>query len=319
MRVLFWGTPDFAVPPLEALLGEGFDVVGVVTQPDRPVGRARTLTPPPVKEVALREGLPVLQPEKPRGDAFLAELTALGADINVVVAYGHILPRAVIEQPPQGTLNIHASLLPLLRGAAPIEAAIRQGLPETGITIMRMVQALDAGPVLLQRAIPILDDETGGELRVRLSELGAQAIVEALVMLGAGAITEVPQDDALATYAPKIEREDAQVDWTRPARAVADLVRAFDPRPGAFTLLGDVAVKLFGARAAHMEGAVDRPGTVLAADDDGLLVACGEGTVRIREVHPAGRRRQTAREWVAGRGVAPGDVFVAQAAPDAAG
>lgn len=320
MRVLFWGTPDFAVAPLEALLGEGFDVVGVVTQPDRPVGRARTLTPPPVKDVALREGLPVLQPEKPRGDAFLAELTALGADINVVVAYGHILPRAVIEQPPRGTLNIHASLLPLLRGAAPIEAAIRQGFTETGVTIMRMVPALDAGPVLLARRIPILDDETGGELRVRLSELGAQAIVEALVMLDAGAIEERPQDDALATYAPKIERDDAQVDWTRPARAVADTIRAFDPRPGAFTLLGDVAVKLFGVRAATMAHAVDRPGTVLAVDDDGLLVACGEGTVRVREVHPAGRRRLAAREWHAGRGVAPGDVFAphAPAADDAA-
>jgi methionyl-tRNA formyltransferase len=316
MRVLFWGTPDFAVPALEALLGEGFDVVGVVTQPDRPVGRTRALTPPPVKEVALREGLPVLQPEKPRGDAFLAELTALGAEINVVVAYGHILPRAVIEQPPQGTLNIHASLLPLLRGAAPIEAAIRARFAETGITIMRMVQALDAGPILLQRAIPILDDETGGELRVRLSELGAQAIVEALVMLGADAITEVPQDDARATYAPKIERDDAQIDWTLRAEDVAATIRAYDPRPGAFTMLGDVAVKLFGVRYAHMAGAVDRPGTVLAIDDDSLLVACGEGTVRIRDVHPAGRRRLSAREWAAGRGIAPGDVFTA-AAPDA--
>ena len=309
MRVLFWGTPDFAVAPLEALLGEGFDVVGVVTQPDRPVGRARTLTPPPVKAVALREGLPVLQPDKPRGDAFMAELTALGADINVVVAYGHILPRAVIEQPPLGTLNIHASVLPLLRGAAPIEAAIRQGFTETGITIMRMVPALDAGPILHVRTVPILDDETGGELRVRLMELGAQAIVEALVMLGAGAITEVPQDDALATYAPKIERDDAIVDWTRPAAEVANLIRAFDPRPGAFTQRGDVAVKLYGVRTGAMAGGVDAPGTVLAIDDDGLLVACGEGVVRIREVHPAGGRRMPAHVWAGGRGVASGDVL----------
>jgi methionyl-tRNA formyltransferase len=311
VRVLFWGTPDFAVPPLEALLGEGFDVVGVVTQPDRPVGRDRTLTPPPVKTIALREGLPVLQPEKPRGDAFLAELTAIGADIHVVVAYGHILPRVVIEHPPLGTLNIHASLLPLLRGAAPIEAAIRQGLTETGVTIMRMVPALDAGPILLQRAIPIADDETGGELRMRLSELGAQAIVEALVMLGEGLLPDQPQDDALATYAPKIERDDARIDWARPAREVANAIRAFDPRPGAFTQRGDVPVKCFGAHAAPMEHGVDVPGTVLAVDDDGLLVACGTGTVRVREVHPAGKRRLLAREWAAGRGVAPGDVLTA--------
>jgi methionyl-tRNA formyltransferase len=307
VRILFWGTPEFAVPPLAALLGEGFDVVGVVTQPDRPVGRMRALTPPPVKVLALQEGLPVLQPERPRGDAFIAELTALGADLNVVVAYGHILRTEVIEQPRLGTINIHASLLPELRGAAPIETAVRRGYTETGITIMRMVLAMDAGPMLMQRSIPILADETGGELRERLAELGAQTLIEALALLDADQLTETPQDDARATFAPKIEREDARIDWSRPAPEVANLIRAYDPRPGAFTQLGDVDVKCYGVRASHMHKVVDTPGTVLNIDDDGLLVACGEGTVRIREVHPAGRRRLTARDWAAGRGIAPDD------------
>jgi methionyl-tRNA formyltransferase len=309
VRVLFWGTPEFAVPPLAALLGEGFDVVGVVTQPDRPVGRLRALTPPPVKVLALQEGLPVLQPDRPRGDAFMAELTALGADLNVVVAYGHILRTEVIEQPKLGTINIHASLLPALRGAAPIETAIRRGLTETGITIMRMVLAMDAGPIMLQRAIPILPDETGGELRERLSELGAQALIEALALLDAGQLSETPQDDALATFAKKIERDDARIDWRWPAPEVANLVRAYDPRPGAFTMRGEVDVKCFGARASHMHQVVDAPGTVLAIDEGGMLVACGEGTVRILEVHPAGKKRLTAREWAAGRGVAADDVL----------
>src|SRR6186713_1216585 len=212
MRVLFWGTPEFAVPPLRALLGEGFDVVGVVTQPDKPVGRSRSqLQPPPVKLVAQEEGIPVLQPVKPRGDEFIAQLRALEPDISVVVAYGHILVREVIDLPRLGTLNIHASLLPQWRGAAPIQAAIRAGQSETGVTIMRMVPKLDAGPILLQVATPIVHDETYGELQLRLSELGALALIEALSLIDIGQITERPQDESLATFAPKIERDDARI------------------------------------------------------------------------------------------------------------
>jgi len=309
MRILFWGTPEFAVPPLEALLGEGFDVVGIVTQPDRAVGRARVLTPPPVKEVALREGLPVLQPEKPRGEAFMAELSALGPDLNVVVAYGHILPTAVIEQPTRGTINIHASLLPALRGAAPIETAVRRGFTQTGVTIMRMVQAMDAGPILHSSRVPILADETGGELRNRLSEVGAQSLIEALALMQLGQLPEVEQDGALVTFAPKIGREDARIDWSIPAPEVANLIRAYDPRPGAFTTRHGEDVKCFGARATHMHTRVDAPGTVIALDDEGMMVACGEGTVRIGVVHPSGKRRQTVREWTTGRGVALNDVL----------
>lgn len=311
MRILFWGTPDFAVPPLRALLGEGFDVVGVVTQPDRPRGRSRSrLDPSPVKEVAVAEGLPVLQPERPRGDAFLDELRALAPDLNVVVAYGHILPKAVIDLPPRGTLNIHASVLPLLRGADPIRAAILQGLASTGITIMRMVPALDAGPVLHVHETPIAADETYGELWERLSELGALAIVEALALLESGAAHETPQDDARATYAPKTAREDARLDWTRPAEDVARAVRAYDPRPGAFGVLRGAEVKLFGARPVVVEERAETtPGEVVALGAEGVVVKCGEDAVRITQVQPAGRPRIAAAAWANGRGVELGDLF----------
>jgi methionyl-tRNA formyltransferase len=306
MRVLFWGTPEFAAPPLRALLGEGFDVVGVVTQPDKPQGRSRsTLVPSPIKRIAIEEGIPVLQPEKPRGPEFAAELEALAPDVSVVVAYGHILPRSVIELPPAGTLNIHASLLPALRGAAPIQAAIRDGLTETGVTIMRMVPQLDAGPIVLQARLPIAEDETYGELQLRLSELGAQTLIEALALLAVGSHEEVAQDDTFATYAPKVERDDARVDWTVDARIVARAIRAYDPRPGAFSTLRGADVKLFGARL--VPDARGDPGEVLAIDEGGMLVAAAREAVRVAYVHPAGKRRLAALDWAQGRGVAVGD------------
>ena len=308
MRIVFWGTPAFASPPLRALVGEGYNVVGVVTQPDRPQGRSRsTLVPSPVKAIALEEGIPVLQPERPRGPDFVAALRALEPDLSVVVAYGHILPREVIDLPPLGTLNIHASLLPALRGAAPIQAAIRQGCSETGVTIMRMVPALDAGPIVLALPTPILADETYGELQNRLSELGALALLEALALLSVGSATETPQDDARASYASKVERVMARVDWTRSGDEVARVIRAYDPRPGAFSVLREQEVKLYGARpAADANG---EPGRVLGIGEDGLLVGCGTGGVRIAYVHPAGRRRLAALDWAQGRGVVDGDQF----------
>jgi methionyl-tRNA formyltransferase len=265
--------------------------------------------PPPVKDVALREGLPVLQPERPRGESFLAELRALGADLNVVVAYGHILSTAVIDMPGRGTINIHASLLPELRGAAPIETAVRRGFSETGITIMRMVLAMDAGPILHVARVPILSDETGGELRNRLSEVGAQALIEALALMDVGQLRDVEQQHAHATFAPKIERDDARIVWHAPAPDVANQIRAYDPRPGAFTVHRGADVKCYGVRPSHMHTHVDTPGTVLAIDETGLLVACGEGTVRITEVHPSGKRRQRVQDWLAGRGIAIGDTL----------
>ena len=308
MRVLFWGTPEFATPPLRALLGEGFDVVGVVTQPDRPVGRHRsTLVASPVKRVALEEDVPVLQPEKLRDPEAIEQLRSLRPDISIVVAYGRLLPQSIIDLPSQGTLNIHASLLPRLRGAAPIQAAIREGLTETGVSIMRMVLKLDAGPVLLRAATPILADETYGELQLRLSELGALALLEALTLLIAGEVIEEPQDDSQATYAPKIERDMARIDWTAPTDDVCRAIRAYDPRPGAFTALKGLEVKLFGARPVH--SARGTVGEVLDIDESGMLVGCGNGGVRVAYVHPAGKRPLAALDWAQGRGVAVGDRF----------
>lgn len=312
MRVLFWGTPEFAAPPLRALLGEGFEVVGVVTQPDRPQGRSRSsLVSSPIKQIALAESLPVLQPEKPRGTEFLDSLRALEPDISIVVAYGHILPRDVIELPRLGTWNIHASLLPEWRGAAPIQAAIRACQTETGVTIMRMVSQLDAGPILLQSAVPIVHDETYGELQLRLSELGALALIEALSLLDLGEIVERPQDESLATFAPKVERDDARIDWTCHASAIACAVRAFDPKPGAFSTLNGAEIKLFGARAATLDiagGTAFPPGgTVLAIDDAGAVIACGDGVVRITDAQFAGKRRLGFGELARGRSIRVGD------------
>jgi methionyl-tRNA formyltransferase len=289
--------------------------VGVVTQPDKPVGRSRSTSPAtPVKQVAVAEGIPVLQPERPRGDAFLEQVRALAPDVNVVVAYGHIMPEAVINLPRLGTLNIHASLLPALRGAAPIQAAIREGFAETGVTIMQMVKQLDAGPMIHAVRTPIMDDETSLELSLRLSELGAVALIEALALFDIGAVTPVAQDESLATYAPKLTRETARVPWAAPAVNVARHIRAYDPRPGAWGVLNGVEVKFFGAHIAP-RGTSHVAGEVLAIDDAGLLVACGAGAVRIASVQPAGKKRLTAGEWLRGRGVAPGQVFDTTDAP----
>jgi methionyl-tRNA formyltransferase len=327
VRILFWGTPDFAVPPLRALIGEGHDVVGVVTQPDKPRGRSRTqLDPSPVKVVAVEEGIPVLQPLKPRGDEFLQQMRDLAPDLSVVVAYGHILPKVVIDLPPHGTLNIHASLLPELRGAAPIQASILQGMPETGVTIMQMVPALDAGDMLHVLRTPIGPETTYGELHDQLAEMGALAIVQALTLIEAGASRAVPQDHARSTYAPKIERHMARLDFTQPADVVSRVSRAFDPRPGSFAPLNGVDVKCFGARVVG-NGTDDEldeptrsspPGTVRSADDHGLLVRCSVGAVRFTDVQPSGKPRMTAAAWARGRGVQAGDLFDAALPSDPA-
>lgn len=309
MRILFWGTPDFAVPSLRALEDEGFDVVGVVTQPDRPSGRGRRLRPSPVRVAAAESGLPVLTPERPRGEEFLGAIGALRPDLSVVVAYGHILRPEVLELPAGGSINVHASLLPELRGAAPIAWAVARGHAETGVTIMRMTEGMDAGPMLLRVAEPILEDETASELWVRLSEVGAGALVEALTLLAAGEIEEVEQDHDAATFAPKVTREVARIAWARPARELAWHVRGMDAVPGAWCELDGAPMKLFRPRETEVAG-VGEPGTVLTADDEaGLVVATGAGGLRFDEVQPPGRRRMAARDWIRGRGVTAGARF----------
>jgi methionyl-tRNA formyltransferase len=223
-----------------------------------------------------------------------------------VVAYGHILSTEVIELPRLGTINIHASLLPKLRGAAPIQAAIRDGHTETGVTIMRMVKALDAGPWIIQQRTPIPEDETYGELQLRLAELGALALIEALALIALGSAVETPQDESAATYAPKVDRAATRVDWLAPASQVARTIRAYDPRPGAYAQAPSGEVKLFGARVAGVE-ARHPPGHVLAIDESGMTVACGVDAVRITSVHPAGKRRMAPHQWTSGRGIAPGE------------
>ncbi|HEX8321423.1 methionyl-tRNA formyltransferase [Longimicrobium sp.] len=313
MKVLFWGTPAFALPALRALCEEGHDVVGVVTQPDRPAGRGRAVALSPVKQEALEMGVPILQPERARGDEFLAQIRALGPDISVVVAFGQILRPEVLELPRLGSVNIHASLLPELRGAAPIQWAIVRGHEASGVSIMRMEVGLDSGPVLLQVEEPIESDESASELAMRLAEVGAEALVEALALMEADGLDALPQDHARATYAPKVDREVARLDWSRSAGEVALWIRGMDDVPGAWSPLGDRGpVKLF--RPQVLPEAAGPPGEVLEADgQEGVLIACGSGAVRVREVQPPGKRRMGAGEWVRGRGVSVGDRFGGEA------
>lgn len=306
MRVLFFGTPDFAVPSLRALLGEGFDVAAVVTRPDRPTGRHHShLSASAVKAAALAEDLDILQPERPSAPEFLAAVRALAPDLSVVTAYGHILPQALLDVPRLGSVNVHASLLPALRGAAPIQRAILEGYAETGITIMQMDAGMDTGPILHRVVTPIAPDETGGELAVRLAELGAEALVEGLTLMEETGLVPEPQDHAGATMAPKIRREEERIDWTCPAEVVARKIRAFDPKPGAWTSCRSRELKLFGGGA---DGASGEPGRVIEAGEI-LRIACGTGAVTATEVQPAGRARMAARAFVNGRGVAAGDML----------
>jgi methionyl-tRNA formyltransferase len=310
VRIVFWGTPEFAVPALRAIADEGHDVAGVVTQPDRPAGRGRGVTQSAVKREALEMGVPVLQPERARGDGFMAELGALQPELSVVVAYGQILKPEVLELPRLGSINIHASLLPELRGAAPVQWAIVRGHQSTGVTIMRMEAGLDSGPMLIRAEEPILPDDSGTELARRLSAVGAEAVVEALALIESGQMEEEVQDHSRATYAPKIERETARIDWTLPAEQVALLIRGMDDVPGAWTPHGERgAVKLFRPQARPEQG---DPGRVLAVGADGVLVACGTGALMLREVQPPGKRRMAAGDWVRGRGVSVDDQFGAE-------
>ncbi len=306
MRIVFFGTPEFAVPSLEALLAERAQVVGVVTQPDKPHGRSRsTLVPPPVKQAALRHGLPVLQPDRPRGDVFLAALRHWHPEIGVVVAYGHILRPDLLSLPSRGMINVHASLLPRLRGAAPINWAIHGGDAETGISIMAMEPGMDTGPVLHQSALPIGPAETAGTLTDRLAALGADTLVEALALMRLGGLAPVPQDESRASYAPKIDRGLARVAWNSDADAVSRGIRAFDPQPGAWSTLDGLEIKVFGA---HVVPGTGMPGEVLAVSP-ALTVATGRGAVQIEEVKPAGKARMPARDWARGRRAEAGRVF----------
>jgi len=304
--VVFFGTPDFAVPSLRALVGEGFAVRAVVTRPDQPQGRSRsTRVAPPVKVAARAEGLEILQPERPTDPALLTRLRHLAPDVGVVVAYGHLLKPELLGIPRRGMVNVHPSLLPALRGAAPVEWAILNGLESTGVTIMQLDAGMDSGPILHQIPHHIDPGITGGELSEHLAEMGAQALIEALALWERDGLKPVPQDHARATYAPKLTRAVAHIDWTGPAVQIARQTLALDPRPGAWTELDGREIKLYDGSAAEAGGP---PGVVIEADSR-LLIAAGAGAVVVEEVQPAGKDRMPAGEWIRGRGVRVGQRF----------
>lgn len=357
MRLAFWGTPAFAVWSLRELARADCEVVAAITQPDRPFGRGRRLRSPAVKDAALELGIPVLQPTSPRENGFTETLTGLDLDLSVVVAYGHLIPEAQLEVPRFGSINLHASLLPALRGAAPVAWAIARGYAETGVSVMRMVGEMDAGAVISKATVEIGENETARELSTRLSRLGAGLLAETVAAFEHGGVRECAQDHSKATFAPKVTRTLARIDWSRPASEVSRMMRAMDDKPGAWSELSAEPVKLFsptviepvtvdpvlgaaavgrsgeragkaagghgpalapqgsaeGPAAVRVESEMARalPGTVIRADQrEGLVVACGGGSVAVGQVQPAGKRRMDARSWIGGRGVRKGERFV---------
>ena len=273
LRIVFAGTPEFAAEHLKALLASPYDIVAVYTQPDRPAGRGQKLMPSPVKQLALEHNIPVMQPPTLRNAEAQAEMAALKPDLLVVVAYGLILPQAVLDIPRLGCINSHASLLPRWRGAAPIQRAVEAGDKESGVTVMRMEAGLDTGPMLLKATTPITAEDTGGSLHDRLAELGPPAVIQAIAGLATGTLEDEVQDDSLATYAHKLNKDEARIDWSRPAVELERLVRAFNPWPICHSSLNGEALKVLAATLADGKGA---PGEIIGASKDGLLVACGE-------------------------------------------
>ncbi|HEX7524327.1 MAG TPA: methionyl-tRNA formyltransferase [Candidatus Deferrimicrobium sp.] len=306
MRTVFMGTPRFAVSSLAAL-AEAVDVTLALCNPDRPAGRGRSMASPPVKEEAVRRGIPVFQPEKVRHPDAVARIVAEAPDLIVVVAYGHILPKSILDIPRLGCINVHASLLPKYRGAAPINWAVARGETVTGITIMRMDEGMDTGPMLYVREMPIGEEDTAETMFSKLSILGAKALHEALRRLGEGTLAETPQDAALATYAPMLKKEHGRIDWTRPAGEVCNLVRGMAPWPSAFALHAGKTLKVLSSAVSGESGAAGEPGEIVVLGHDGISVACGEGVLRLQVVQPEGRKAMDAWAYAQGRRVATGD------------
>jgi methionyl-tRNA formyltransferase len=303
------GTPEFACPTLAKLFERGEQVVAVVTQPDRPKGRGQQTLPPPVKSLALEHGVPVLQPVKVRHPDAIEEIRALNPDLIVVVAFGQILPKALLDIPRLGCINVHASLLPCYRGAAPLNWCIINGEKETGVTTMMMDVGLDTGDMLLKASTAIDPEETTQQLHDRLSRLGADLLAETVDRLAAGTLVPEKQDDSLTCYAPMLKKEDGRIDWSCDAQKVKDLVRGMTPWPGAFSYLDGKLVKVYRVAAGTGAGS---PGTVLAAGRDGIEIACGTGSVRLLELQLEGKKRLNAQDFLAGCRLEPGTVFGAK-------
>jgi len=311
VQVVFWGSPRFAVPTLKALIDSRHSVTAVVTQPDRRRGRGGQLSPTPIARVAETDGIPLLKPDKPRGEAFVASLIEATPDVFVVAAYGEILRPEVLALPARGAFNVHASLLPAYRGAAPVTRAILDGRESTGITIMRMEAGLDTGPICLQAEEPIHADDSAGTLTERLAVLGATLMVDALGRLEAGTLDETLQDDGLASYAEKVTAEEARLDWSSGVESIERAVRAFDPWPGAWTTWRGERLKVFRLRPT--DGGDGAPvGTVMSVDPD-PVVAAGDGLVVVDAVQPAGGERMSGSDWARGRQLNVGERFGADA------
>lgn len=313
MKIIFAGTPHFAAAALEALINAGHDIVSVLTQPDRPAGRGMKLVASAVKQMALQHQLAVLQPQSLKKNQVVHEqLQALDADVMVVAAYGLILPQHILDTPRLGCLNIHASLLPRWRGAAPIQRAILAGDKETGITIMQMDAGLDTGDMLLTRELTIVSDETSQSLHDRLCVLGAESIVEALDLLSQGKLEPVVQDDTQACYAAKINKAEAEIDWRLSAVDIHRVVRTFNPSPGAYTFLQGQLVKIWQAQLIEMplnQEVVHQPGEIIAIERDGIVVSCGDGLLRLEVIQKAGGKRLSAEHFLAGNALQLGGCF----------
>ncbi|GIP32952.1 methionyl-tRNA formyltransferase [Paenibacillus sp. J2TS4] len=322
MNIVFMGTPDFAVPSLEMLLDNHYPVKAVVTQPDRPKGRKRTLTPPPVKQAAELRGLPVLQPERIRREEAVEQIRQLEPDLIVTAAYGQLVPKSILELPRYGCINVHASLLPKYRGGAPIQHAILRGEKVTGVTIMYMAEGLDTGDMISRVEVPITDDDTAGTLFDKLSLAGAELLKRTLPDLLAGKVQAVPQDHEQATLAPNIRREDERIDWSRPANELYNQIRGLNPMPGAFTTWNGQVLKIWasrkpegagpGAALGGIAGERDHaaaPGTVLKALPEGLEVATGQGSLWLTVIQPAGKKAMDVAQVLRGTNLPEGTIL----------
>ncbi|PLR87519.1 methionyl-tRNA formyltransferase [Bacillus sp. V33-4] len=302
-KIVFMGTPDFSVPVLRQIIADGYEVIAVVTQPDRPVGRKRVMTPPPVKVEAVKQGIPVYQPEKIRQPEELEKILALKPDLIVTAAFGQILPKRLLEAPRYGCINVHASLLPELRGGAPIHYAIIQGKQKTGITIMYMVEKLDAGDILTQAEVPITEDDTVGTLHDKLSAAGAKLLSETLPKLLDGTLQSIAQNEEEATFAYNIKREQERIDWSKTGEQIYDHIRGLNPWPVAYTTMNGAVLKVWKAEKIN-SSADAAPGTIIAIDADGFIVATGNQTaIKISELQPAGKKRMTAEQFMRGSGL----------------
>lgn len=312
MNIVFMGTPAFAVPSLEMLLAEGYSIAAVVTQPDRPQGRKKVLTPTPVKEAALRHGIPVLQPQRLRSPEAVAELAEYKPDLIITAAYGQILPKSVLDMPALGCLNVHGSLLPAYRGGAPIQRSIINGESVTGITLMYMAEGLDTGDMIAKAEVPIQDDDTAGTLFEKLSTVGAELLLRELPRLLQGKVEAEPQDESKATYAPNLTRDDEKIDWSRTSREIYNQIRGLVPYSGGFTLWNGDVFKVWAAAnpgSVQASSSEAQPGTVLKLDDKGIVVKTGDGTLTLLTVQPSGKKAMDAAQFVRGTSLTVGTVL----------